>query len=342
MLLGRTLGIITTILTLASALAAQSDSPRQPIARIGGEPIYDEDLLPLIGGQLWQLKNQEHDLKIKALQVLLNRRMLEHEAASRGVSADALLDQRVDRSLSQPSASELEAYYLAQKDRIDKPFNEVKAQLEQALVQARRQQARQDYADQLRQKTSYSILLSPPKAEVTADRARLRGDPDALVTIVEFADFQCPYCQAAEAALKEVLDKYKTQVRLGFRDFPLRQIHPQAQPAAEAARCAADQGKFWEYHDLLFANQGTLGANTYKDHARTAGLDVPQFEACLDSGRSRPLIENDLQSGFASGVSGTPAFYINGETLTGAQPLAAFEKIIESELAKAKANRAAQ
>ena len=177
---------------------------------------------------------------------------------------------------------------------------------------------------------------------MTANPERLRGDVDGAVTIVEFADFQCPYCQAAEASLKELLEKYKGTVRLGFRDFPLRPIHPQAQAAAEAARCAGDQGKFWEYHDLLFANQATLGVDAFKEHAQAAGMDAERFEACLKSGRFRSSIENDLQSGIAAGVSGTPAFYINGTLLSGAQPVSAFEKIIESELAETAAAGKAQ
>jgi len=332
---------IAAVALLTPALVAQTNPSREPIARLGQEAIYDEDLLPLIAGQLLQLKNQEYDLKVRALQVLLNQRLLEKEAKGQSLSTDAFLEKAVDRSLAPPSAGEIEAYYLAQKDRIGKPLSEVKPQLEQALLEARRQQAHQDYLDGLRQKAAFSVLLSRPRVEVAPDPGRLRGDPDAPVTIVEFADFQCPYCQAAEQSLKEVLEKYRGKVRLAFHDFPLRQIHPQAQQAAEASRCAAEQSKFWEYHDLLFANQGTLSPNVYKEHARTAGLDAQKFDTCLDSGRFRPSIESDLQSGVASGVSGTPAFYINGVQLSGAQPASAFEKIIESELASTKSGQSA-
>jgi protein-disulfide isomerase len=249
----------------------------------------------------------------------------------------------VDRNLAAPSALEVEAYYLAQKDRLNnRPLSEIRPQIEQALIQAKRQQARQDYIEQLKQKASVSILLSRPKVAVTADRGRLRGDPNAPVTIVEFADFQCPYCEAAEATLKQVLAKYKGKVQFGFRDFPLRQIHPQAQSAAEASRCAGDQGKFWEYHDVLFANQGDLSQNVYAEHARKIGLDIVKFQACLDSGSSRPLIESDFQSGMAAGVTGTPAFYINGAMLSGAQPASEFESIINSELANAKTANSAK
>jgi predicted DsbA family dithiol-disulfide isomerase len=332
----RTVLYLTAAAVFGTLLSAQENSTgHQPVARMGSEAIYEEDLIPLIGGQLMQLKNQEYELKLGALTNLVSQRLLEGEAKRAGLSVEAFLEQTVDRNLPAWNAAELEGYYLAQKDRIKKPLAEVRPQLEQTFIQAKRQQARQDYIDRLREKANAAILLSPPRIEVSADPSRLRGSPEAAVTIVEFADFQCPYCQSVQPILKEVLSKYKGKVRIGFRDFPLRQIHPQAQQAAEAARCAGDQGKFWEYHDLLYANQTRLDPLSLEEYARTAGLDREPFAACLASGKFKVLIESDLQAGAASGVSGTPAFYINGVLLSGSQPASAFESIIESELADA-------
>ena len=328
------------IVIFGVGLTAQTKVPRQPIARIGNQGIYEEDLLPAIGGQLVQLKNQEFELRSKALENLLNQRLLEAEAKIQGISVEALL-QRVDQNLPPWSVSELEGYYLAQKDRINKPFAAVRPQLEQAFIQAKRQEARQGFVDQLRQKSDVAVLINRPRVDVAADPSRLRGNQAATVTIVEFADFQCPYCRAVQPNLKEVLHKYDGRVRLGFRDFPLRSIHPQAQAAAEAARCAGEQGRFWEYHDLLYANQTALTADALKEHARSAGLDEGQFRACLDSGKFKMQIESDLQLGMASGVTGAPAFYINGVLLSGSQPLSAFEKIIDAELSSTAANQPA-
>ncbi|HXJ42312.1 MAG TPA: thioredoxin domain-containing protein [Bryobacteraceae bacterium] len=325
---------LSVVLAFAGLLPAQTNHAQAPVARLGAQAIYEEDLLPSIGAQLYQLKNQEYDLKIAALTGLLNQRLLEAEAKSVGLSTEALLEQNVDRNLQPASAAEIEAYYLAQKDRINKPLSEIRPQMEQALLQARRQTARQAWVNQLREKAGVITLLTRPKVDITADPARVLGNPQAAVTIVEFADFQCPYCGTVEASLKQVLDKYKGKVRLGFRDFPLRQIHPQAQAAAEASRCAADQGKFWEYHDLLFANQSKLDAGSLRDHAHTAGLDSAQFETCIASGKFRPMIDTDLQSGAIAGVSGTPAFLINGVLLSGAQPASAFEAVIDAELVR--------
>jgi protein-disulfide isomerase len=329
--------VIIFVAVLAPVASAQTSPAMQPLARFGDRAIYEEDLLPTIWGQLWQLRLQEYDLKIKALTGLLDQELLKDEAKSKGLSTEELLEQVVDRKLPAPSPSEIEEYYVTQKDRLDRPLSEIRPQLEELLAVERRKKAREDYIGHLREKPGVAILLTRPKVEVTVDPLRLKGNPDAPVTIVEFADFQCPYCKAVQETLNGVMDKYQGKVRLAYKDFPLRQIHAQAQQAAEASRCAAEQGKFWEYHDLLYANQERLDPTGLKDQARKAGLNSQQFTACVDSGKFRGQVENDLQAGFISGAAGSPAFYINGNLLFGAQPAVEFEKIIEAQLSRVEA-----
>ena len=175
--------------------------------------------------------------------------------------------------------------------------------------------------------------MTPPKIEIAADPSRLRGDPKAPVTIVEFSDFSCPFCRKAEAIIAEVLAKYPGQVKLGYRDFPLETLHPQAELAAEASRCASDQGKYWEYHDLLFDSQDKQTSDALLDDARTLNLDDQKFAACLSSGSYKAKVDQDIQMGSRAGVVATPGFFINGRFVNGAQPAAAFEKIIDQELA---------
>ncbi len=303
----------------------------QPVARIDDQAVYEEDLQPIIAGQLLQLRNREYELKSKALEALLRQRLVETDAKKKGLSVEALFEQ-VERNQPPWDMGELQGFYLAQRERFNKPLAEIKQDVEKAFLAAKRQQAREEYVDKLWQTSGVVVLIARPKVELAVDPARLRSDPDAPVTIVEFADFQCPHCRTVEPVLTQVIEKYKGKVRLGFRDFPLRSIHPQAQAAAEASRCAAEQGKFWEYHEALFANQTRLNPDTYRELARSAGLDRERFDACLTSGKFTAQIESDVQSAIASGVSGTPAFYINGVALAGSQPAAAFERIIESEL----------
>ena len=168
----------------------------------------------------------------------------------------------------------------------------------------------------------------------------VKGDPDAQVVIVEFSDFQCPFCERwAQQTLPQLKQNYidTGKVKLIYRDFPLSSIHPEAQKAAEATECADDQGKFWEYHDILFEKRGEwsgAGAAKFKQYAADLGLDTAAFDDCLDSDKYKDEVLGDLNAGRAVGVTGTPTFFINGQKLVGAQPFTAFEAIIEEELAK--------
>ena len=326
---------LAVVLAFAAGSRAQTGSAREPIARIEEQAIYEEDLMPSMGAQLLQFRNQEYELKVKALNIVVKERLLENEAKRKGLSTEAFLEQTVDRSVAPPSAIEIEAYYLAQKDAYNRPLDEVRLQVEGALTRAKQQQARQKYMDQLQQRAAVSILLKRPRINIDLDLSRVRGNAHAPVTIVEFGDFQCPYCQGAEQVLKGLKDKYKDNIRIAFRDFPLRPIHPQAQQAAEAARCAGEQGKFWEYHNLLYGGQGTLDPSSLREHAGCTALDTEKFGSCLTGGKYAVAVESDYQAGLRAGVSSTPTFFINGIVLVGLQPASSFEKIIDSELEEA-------
>jgi protein-disulfide isomerase/Tfp pilus assembly protein PilF len=197
-------------------------------------------------------------------------------------------------------------------------------------------QTRQEYLTRVREHPEMRAAAQPVKTVVSFDPARLRGSPNAPVMIVEFSDFQCPFCRKVQATLKNLLANYAGRVSLGYRDFPLRGMHGQAELGAESSRCAGEQGKFWEYHDLLFGNPDKLNRDGLLELARGAKLDEKQFDSCLSSGKYRPQVERDLQDGIRAGVLGTPGIFINGILLSGAQPEATFEQIIESELAGGK------
>jgi protein-disulfide isomerase len=305
--------------------------PREPVATIDNQPIYEEDLLPSVQGQLQPLRNQEYEIKRKALDSLIEQKLLEAVAKKKGLTTDQLLAQEVDAKVPNPSDAEIEGYYYGLK--ITRPLNDAKAQLKESLRQAKAQQLRQDYIKNLRADANVAVLLSPPKVSVAYDPARVRGNPEAPVMIVEFSDYQCPYCQRVEPTVKELLAKYGDKVSLAYRDLPLRQIHPQAQIAAEASRCAEEQGKFWEYHDQLFAAPA-LDRDSLVQYARDLKLDDKQFDSCLTSGKYKADIDKDLREGMQAGVNGTPGFFINGVTLSGAQPKDAFEHVIDDELAR--------
>jgi protein-disulfide isomerase len=213
----------------------------------------------------------------------------------------------------------------------DTKLEAIKDQLVQAMVNQQRRTSVQKVVEELRTAANLKIDLPAPRVEVAAT-GPARGPANAKVTIVEFSDFQCPYCSQAFGTIEELMQQYAGKVKLVFRQFPLP-IHPQAEKAAEASLCAADQGKFWEFHDLLFKNQRKLDLADLKAHAASAGLDATKFAQCLDSGEKKKLVDQDLEAGQAAGVNGTPAFFINGVFLNGALPLEEFKKVIDPELA---------
>jgi protein-disulfide isomerase/plastocyanin len=177
-----------------------------------------------------------------------------------------------------------------------------------------------------------------PTVDVSADDDAVKGDENAPVTIIEFSDYQCPFCgRFYEETLPQLEEQYIAtgKVKLVHRDFPLESIHPEARPAAEAAECAGDQGKYYEMHDKLYENQQSLSADNYKLWAEEIGLDMDQFNDCVESNKHAEEVSADLADGSAAGVTGTPGFFINGQLLSGAQPFSVFQQIIEAELAAA-------
>ena len=342
----RTFGVV--MLLAVSGVAASIYLAKQPrpgskrnaVAVVAGETIYEDELLPRIQGQLRQLQNEEYEVKSAALENLVNQKLEEAEAKKRGISVAKLIEQEADPKVSVPSEFELQAAYTSRKALRDQPYAEVEKQLQQELRQEKIQAARQEYLNHLREQAGVSILMRPPRVAVTYDPGRLRGSPQAPVIILEFADFQCPFCRQVEPTLKNLLAKYNGRVSLAYRDFPLADIHPQAELAAEACRCAGEQGKVWEYHDLLFANPQKLNQEGLLEHAHSLKLDERQFASCLSSGKYAAAIEEDRQRGINAGVNGTPGFFINGIFLNGAQPEAVFDRIIQADLAASKDSRA--
>lgn len=316
--------------------SASSGGAQEAIARINGEPLYESDLPAEVIGEIRNLRSQEYQLKYRAIQETALTRLLEAEAKRRNLSVEELIKAEADAKVPDPSEAELKAYYDSQKERLGKSLGEVMNVVRESLRKPRVDAARQQYFLGMLEKADVQVLVEAPRVEVAVDPARRRGNPYAPVHIVEFSDFQCPYCRRAQPTVAAVLAKYGDKVSHSFRDFPLRDIHPRAQQAAEAARCAGEQGKFWEYHKLLYDNFGQLAREDLTAHAQALQLELPQFEACVDTGKFAADVENDFQLGLRSGVSSTPNFFINGIAVVGAQPQSAFERVIDAELARSR------
>lgn len=332
-------GVLACLL-LVPCLGGQDTSASQApqtLAVINGQAIT-EDLLPASDqAQLQRMMTQVYAVQLRALHAVVDRKLLDAEAKRRGVSVEELLRTEVDAKVPDPSDAQVSAYYQASRAAMNQPLDQIKEQIRAGMKGVEIQKARTIYIGTLWQQAvndgQLAVLMTPPKLDLPVDPARVRGESQAPVTIVEFSDFSCPYCRQAEPTIAAILEKYPGKVKLAYRDFPLSQLHPHAEMAAEAARCAGEQGKFWEYHDLLFVNYQKQSPSDLMDDARTLKLDEKQFETCVSSGRYKPQIERDVQIGSRGGVVATPAFFIDGTMVSGAQPAAAFEKIIDEELA---------
>jgi protein-disulfide isomerase len=320
----------------ASAQERSSSQTQNPVAVVDGQPIYEDQFPVEDQAQLQRMMVQVYAVRLRALHAVLDKKLVEAEAKKKGISTEELLRSEVISKVADPTDEQVKAYYESRQGEMKEPFDDVKDKIRQGLKDQEISKARVVYFQGLVQQAMNDgelvVLLSPPKVEVTVDPARLRGDPNAPITIVEFSDFSCPYCRKAESTMNELLAKYPGKVKVGYRDFPLKQLHPQAQLAAEASRCAGEQGKYWEYHDLLFASANKQTSELLIEDARTLKLDDKKFDACLSSGRYKLQVDQDIQLGSRGGVVATPGFFINGTFVNGAQPSATFEKIIDEQL----------
>jgi predicted DsbA family dithiol-disulfide isomerase len=327
------LGICLGALGLARPAPAGEDATPPPgaVAVVGGVPITALQLEEAIKGPLMELRLREDSLRSQALDELITHALLDREAAARGITLTTLLKTEVeDKSTVTPA--EVKAFYDTNKERFrDEGEAEALKQIDAGLGQQRQRERREAFVRELRSKTGVRVLLEPLRVAVEPGAGAARGPLGARVTIVEFSDFQCPYCARVGPTLDRLRVTYGDRVRMVYRDFPLP-MHPQAAKAAEAGACAREQGKFWEMHDRIFENQARLLVSDLKRYAGELGLEAQAFEQCLDSGRHAVDWKRDLEEGTRYGVSATPAFFINGRPLVGAMPFESFAQVIDDEL----------
>lgn len=301
------------------------------LATVDGDEITRNEVEANAGAQLAQLRSQIFDLTDQALTQTIDQKVLDLEAGKRGVETAELIAAVVDSTPPVATEAQIDSVYEANKDRIDQPREAIAPQIEAFLLNRARQARFDSLISSLRDEYDVANYLEPPRFEVEAMGPAL-GPDRAAVTIVEFSDFECPFCKRIYPTLNQVMDDYDGRVRLVFRQFPLHSLHPNAQKAAEASLCADDQGQFWEMHDAIFEQSGGVNVTSLKTRAAELGLDEDAFGSCLDSGRFAEQVAADVAAGRALGVSGTPALFINGRYLSGAQPYDVIARVIDDEL----------
>lgn len=282
---------------------------------------------------LRQPEDRQYEMREAAIREMVQRHVVESEAKKKGLTPEALYDE-VTAAAAPVSVEDVSSWFKKNEERLGGArLEEVAPQIEQFLQRERKSEAWNAFIDPKLEALSWSMVLAPPRKTVEATRL-VRGKADAPVTLITFSDYQCPYCIRAEPILAEVLAKYPQDVRVVHRHFPLDQIHPFARPAAEAAMCADEQGKFWAFHDAIFALGGQIDEKSFAAIGAKLGLDGQALETCMAERRFKDFVEADVQAGEVAGVTGTPAFFVNGIPLKGSRDLDDLSRVIDGELAR--------
>ena len=276
-------------------------------------------------------RKKKHQILEDQLHKMIDAELLNRESKARNVSKEKLLELGINKQVRPTTSEEVDKFYNENKTRIRSPKDQVEKRIIRHLEQIEKQQANRQFIGRLKQKYKTTYLLGPFYEKVDTQGHPFIGPPNAPITIIEFSDFQCPFCSRMVSPLEKIRENYKDQVRLVFRQFPLNSIHPQAQKAAEASLCAANQNKFWEMHDLMFEDK-KLSLSDLKLKAASLKLDKIEFERCLDLNQFTEQVKQDIFDGARAGVTATPTLFINGRPLTGAVPYKQIKKIIDEEL----------
>src|SRR5437762_6729190 len=335
------LTLLATAIVLATACSTAAQPARRPVptdivATVGSTPIMLSEVddkareQPAQGGV--KLSLALYDARHAALDDLIANRLMDDAAKAQGIDRSALVEKEITSKVQTVTDFDVNTWYDANKARVQgAPLEQVRQPIRQYLTQERMQAVRSDYLDTLKRKTPVRVMLEPPRQAVSAANGPAKGSASAPIEMIEFSDFQCPFCLRADPTVQQVLNAYGDRIRFVYRHYPLPN-HPNARPAAEAAACAGGQGKFWPYHDRLFAKPSELSAGDLKHAAAELGLDAAKVNASLDTHKEKPQVDADVHAGEEAGVDGTPAFFINGRMISGAQPFDVFKKVIDEEL----------
>jgi protein-disulfide isomerase len=317
-------GLLLALLA-TTAMAAAQDS--EVVAEINGEKITRSELYEK-EATLLQARYDFFQAEQKALNNLIARRLLDSEAARQHLSVEELLKREADGKVKDLTEEQLHTVYdiIGGKES----FEAMRKNIQDSVRSARVQRARAAYIDVLREKGNLLVFLAPPSADIKVGDAARLGPANAPVQLIEFADYECPYCIKVYPEVKKLKAEFGDRISFVFKDYPLP-MHAHAQKAAEAARCAGAQDKYWPYYDRLFSGS-QLDVPQLKQMAADLGLDMNKFNPCLDAGQQAAAVQKDAAEAQKIGLSGTPSFFLNGHFFTGALPYEEMRKMVLREL----------
>lgn len=337
---GLLLAVIAVLgLNQARLQGAQSDDS-SAVATVDGQSISMQELLDRAAPNLDQVENQRlaclsgasknrHQVLESNLEALIRETLSTNAAKAAGVDKQEWLDAEKTRQLAAVTDAEIDAFYEPRAAQLRQPKEVLAERIREYLA------VEKMYSD-LRDSSEVDVTLEPYRLDISIENSPGLGSEKAPITLVEFSDFECPYCQRFNPTLDQVKEKYKDDVRIVFRQFPLNSIHPKAQKAAEASLCAHDQGQFWAMHDLLFEEQKDLDVPQLKEKAERLGLEADTFAACLDGDKYADQVARDVRDGTAAGVTGTPSMFINGRPLEGVVSFEQLSAVIDDELGRSR------
>ena len=301
--------------------SAESANSNQVAAKAGEIEITMEEVDKLISGQKFDLDQQYFELRKNGALELLTTRLLEPKAKEKGLTLEEYIEAEVKTSIPPITDKQIQQIYDNNKAQLGPLNDAVRKRILGYLEGQTMGRASADYIKDVMEKAGAEFLLTPPEppfVDVSVDDDPGKGPETAAVTIIEFSDFQCPACRgAAQQVIPAILKEFEGKIRVVFRDFPLS-FHQDALPAAVAAECADLQGKFWDMHDLLFANQQRLKPDNLKSYAIQLGLDADEFTTCMKDPKMTEEVKKDILDGQKIGVNATPTFIVNGQMISGA------------------------
>ncbi|HAT48825.1 MAG: DsbA family protein [Nitrospirae bacterium] len=296
----------------------------EPAARVGDWTLDLGKVDTMISGQV-------HDLRIEKIEAEVLDHLLDLESKANNIPKDQVVDKMAAKYLVPVTEDQVKQFMEANKAKIPANDPAIKEKVHSFLENQAQKLAKTKYHEDLASRYKVEILLEEPRYTVTGPQDLSRGPANAPVTIIEFSDFECPYCRKAQAVLGKLKETYGDKLRFVFRHYPLP-FHKLAPKASEAAMCANEQGKFWDFHDALFTDSQSLAVDALKELATKLKLDTAKFDECLTSSRHASRISSDSAEGQQLGITGTPTFFINGLKLVGAVPLDAFKEVLDKEL----------
>jgi len=286
--------------------------------------------------KMMDAQNKYYTAERDVIQEAIDNSILEQQAKKEHLTVEQLIDKHVRSKIKDPSDEALSVYY--EGLQTDQSYEAIKDKIKEHVREGRMRKAMLAYAKSLQDQATVVVLIAPPREDVAIGNAPVEGSRDAAVKVVEFADYECPYCRKVQPTISKLLKEYGTKVAFAFKDFPLP-MHKHAEKAAEAARCANEQGKFWDFHDKLFSAD-SLEIAEMKTYARSMNLDGAKFDKCLDSGAQAAGIQKDQAEGAKLGLTGTPTFFINGHFISGNASYEALQSLVDQELASGRVAKA--